>query len=62
MLHVRDDVDALLTLPPDETARLKETEDYARYDALATYYYGFNVDNIPDVKQRRAMALASRPG
>jgi len=53
-----NDVDALLTLPPDETARLKETEDYARYDALATYYYGFNVDNIPDVKQRRAMALA----
>ena len=53
-----NDVDALLTLPPDETARLKETEDYARYDALATYYYGFNVENIPDVKQRRAMALA----
>ena len=24
----------------------------------ATYYYGFNVENIPDVNQRRAMALA----
>jgi len=53
-----DEVDALLTLPPDETARLKETAEYAQYGALGTYYYGVNVDNIPDVKQRRAMALA----
>ena len=51
-------VDALLSLPPDATARLKKSDDYARYSALATYYYGVNVENIPDVKQRRAMALA----
>jgi len=52
------EVDVLETLPPDETARLKETPEYAHYGALGTYYYGVNVKNIPDVKQRRAMALA----
>ncbi len=45
-------------LPPDEIPRLKETPEYAQYPALGTYYYGFNVKNIPDVKQRRAMSLA----
>ena len=45
-------------LPPDEISRLKETPEYEQYPALGTYYYGFNVKNIPDVKQRRAMALA----
>ena len=44
--------------PPDEIARLKETPEYVQYPSLGTYYYGFNVKNIPDVKQRRAMALA----
>jgi oligopeptide transport system substrate-binding protein len=43
---------------PDEMARLKETPEYAQYPGLGTYYYGVNVKNIPDVKQRRAMALA----
>ncbi len=45
-------------LPPDEIARLKETPEYEQYPALGTYYYGFNVKNISDVKQRRAMSLA----
>ena len=45
-------------LPPDEIARLKETPEYEQYPALGTYYYGFNVKNISDVKQRRAMAIA----
>ena len=45
-------------LPPDEIARLKETPEYDQYPALGTYYYGFNVKNITDVKQRRAMSLA----
>jgi oligopeptide transport system substrate-binding protein len=45
-------------VPPDEIPRLKETPEYAQYPALGTYYYGFNVKNIPDVKQRRAMSLA----
>ncbi len=45
-------------LPPDEIARLKETPEYEQYPGLGTYYYGFNVKNITDVKQRRAMSLA----
>jgi oligopeptide transport system substrate-binding protein len=45
-------------LPPDEMSRLKETPEYQQYPGLGTYYYGVNVKNIPDVKQRRAMALA----
>jgi oligopeptide transport system substrate-binding protein len=45
-------------LPPDELPRLKETPEYAQYPGLGTYYYGVNVKNITDVKQRRAMALA----
>jgi oligopeptide transport system substrate-binding protein len=45
-------------LPPDEISRLKETPEYQQYTGLGTYYYGVNVKNITDVKQRRAMALA----
>ena len=45
-------------LPVEEIPRLKETEDYEQYPALGTYYYGFNVKNITDVNQRRAMSLA----
>ena len=44
--------------PPDEIARLKGTPAYVQYPTLGTYYYGVNVKNITDVKQRRAMALA----
>jgi oligopeptide transport system substrate-binding protein len=44
--------------PPEEIARLQETPAYVQYPTLGTYYYGVNVKNIPDVKQRRAMALA----
>ena len=39
-------------------SRLKETPEYEQYPGLGTYYYGVNVKNITDVKQRRAMALA----
>ena len=52
------EVDVTGTLPPDEIPRLKDTPEYDKYDALGTYYYGLNVKNIPDVNQRRAMALA----
>ena len=53
------EVDVLYqSLPPDEIARLKETPEYEQYPGLGTYYYGFNVKNITDVKQRRAMSLA----
>ena len=45
-------------LPPAEMQRLKETEEYEQYVYLGTYYYGFNLKQIPDVNQRRAMSLA----
>lgn len=54
------EVDALdgSGLPPDEIARLKELPEYELYPYLGTYYYGFNVENISDVNQRKAMSLA----
>ena len=52
------EVDVTGTLPPEEIPRLKETEDYQQYPGLGTYTYGFNVKNITDVNQRKAMALA----
>ena len=54
------EVDALDggALPPDEIARLKEVPEYEQYPALGTYMYGFNVENLPDVHERRALSLA----
>jgi oligopeptide transport system substrate-binding protein len=54
------EVDALdgAGLPPDEIARLKETPEYEVYPSLGTYYYGFNVKNISDIHERRALSLA----
>jgi oligopeptide transport system substrate-binding protein len=54
------EVDALDAggLPPDEIARLKQTPEYESYPALGTYYYGFNMRNLPDVHERRALSLA----
>jgi oligopeptide transport system substrate-binding protein len=45
-------------LPPDEIARLKETPEYELYPSLGTYYYGFNIKNISDIHERRALSLA----
>ena len=45
-------------LPPADMPRLKDLPEYEKYPALGTYYYGFNLENIPDVNQRRAMAFA----
>jgi oligopeptide transport system substrate-binding protein len=45
-------------LPPADMARLKQLPEYENYPALGTYYYGFNLKNIPDLNQRRAMAFA----
>ena len=45
-------------LPPADMPRLKQLPEYEKYAALGTYYYGFNLKNIPDVDQRRAMAFA----
>jgi ABC-type oligopeptide transport system substrate-binding subunit len=52
------ELDMTAGLPPEELPRLKDTPEYAQYPGLGTYYYGFNTKTIPDVKQRRAMALA----
>jgi oligopeptide transport system substrate-binding protein len=52
------EIDVNAEIPPEEMPRLKETEEYAQYPGLGTYYYGVNVKNVPDVNQRRAMALA----
>ena len=45
-------------LPTEEIGRLKETPEYQQYPGLGTYTYGFNVKNITDVNQRKAMSLA----
>jgi oligopeptide transport system substrate-binding protein len=45
-------------LPPAEIPRLKETPEYELYQGLGTTYYGFNVKNVTDLNQRRAMSLA----
>jgi oligopeptide transport system substrate-binding protein len=54
------EVDALdgSGLPPDEMPRLKELPEYELYPYLGTYYYGFNIKNISDLNQRKAMSLA----
>ncbi|MBW3593672.1 MAG: peptide ABC transporter substrate-binding protein, partial [Actinobacteria bacterium] len=54
------EVDALdaTPLPGSEMPALRERAEYERYPALTTYYYAFNLDTVPDVHQRRAMALA----
>jgi oligopeptide transport system substrate-binding protein len=44
--------------PPADTARLKSQDTYHQFPSLGIYYYGFNIKNITDVNQRRAMALA----
>jgi len=44
--------------PTADTQRLKQTDDYKQWPALGIYYYGFNVKQIPDVNQRRAMSFA----
>lgn len=44
--------------PPSDTPRIKSQPTYRQFPSLGVYYYGFNVKNITDVNQRRAMALA----
>src|SRR5215216_3555203 len=45
-------------VPPIDIPKWKKTKFWKVYKALGTYYYGFNVKNISDVNQRRAMAFA----
>jgi oligopeptide transport system substrate-binding protein len=51
------DVNTTGTLPQD-IPRYKKNGTFQIDPALGTYYYGFNVKNITDVNQRRAMAFA----
>ncbi|HEV2712974.1 MAG TPA: peptide ABC transporter substrate-binding protein [Gaiellaceae bacterium] len=46
------------TLPAADVPKWRKTGLLKIYKALGTYYYGFNVKNITDVNQRRAMAFA----
>lgn len=43
---------------PSDIPQWKKTKFLKIYKALGTYYYGFNLKNIRDVNQRRAMAYA----
>ena len=45
-------------LPSEEIARLKDTPEYELYTGLSTTYYGFNLKQVTDIHQRRAMSLA----
>jgi oligopeptide transport system substrate-binding protein len=45
-------------LPPEEIERLKSEPYYEQYPALGTYYYGFNMKQISDIHERRALSLA----
>jgi oligopeptide transport system substrate-binding protein len=45
-------------LPPEQIEQLKAEPYYEQYPALGTYYYGFNVNNITDLNERRALSLA----
>ena len=51
-------VDRMSCVPADEIERLRDTPDFVRAPGLATSYVSINLDNITDVDQRRAMALA----
>jgi oligopeptide transport system substrate-binding protein len=51
------DVDDTGVIPAD-IPRYKKTPYWKVWPALGTYYYGFNVKNVSDVNQRRAMAFA----
>jgi oligopeptide transport system substrate-binding protein len=46
-------------IPPADIPKWKKTKFFKVYKAIGTYYYGFNVKNISDVNQRRAMAFAT---
>jgi oligopeptide transport system substrate-binding protein len=45
-------------VPPELIPKYQKTPYWHVFPALGTYYYGFNVKNVTDVNQRRAMAFA----
>jgi oligopeptide transport system substrate-binding protein len=52
-------VDIAPAPPPADVPKWKKTKFFKTFPAIGTYYYGFNVKNITDVNQRRAMAFAT---
>jgi ABC-type oligopeptide transport system substrate-binding subunit len=51
-------LDQQTCIPVDETDGLKDEPFYHVYPGLGIQYIGINVNNIPDVNERRALALA----
>ena len=51
-------LDQQTCIPVDETEGLKDEPFYHVYPGLGIQYIGINVNNIPDVNERRALALA----
>jgi oligopeptide transport system substrate-binding protein len=45
-------------LPPALVPKWKKSPQYLTVGTIGTYYYGFNVKNIPDANQRKAMSMA----
>ena len=45
-------------LPGALVPKWQKNPEYKTFGTIGTYYYGFNTKNIPDVNQRRAMAMA----
>lgn len=57
--YLADNADANETdLAGASVPKWKGNPEYKTTGTIGTYYYGFNVKNIPDVNQRRAMAFA----
>ena len=57
----RGAIDATLgdaPVPAEDVQPLTSSGDLATYSVLANFYYGFNLANVPDINQRRAMAFA----
>lgn len=45
-------------VPLASVPKWKKNPEYKTYGTIGTYFYEFNIKNIPDVNQRRAMAFA----
>ena len=51
-------LDSATCIPPTEIERLKESPVYNQHPALVIQYIGINVESVPDLNQRRALAFA----
>ena len=56
-----EEIDACLEnacIPPGDVERLRAGDAYVRVPALATQYFGFNMETVSDLNLRRALAFA----